>query len=84
MTEVEDARNLFGGFGQDDEQRQLSIGGQAVAFVGAKLIVVEDDAFAGNDGAESGDDFRPAGDHPGVWFRHSHPYGLGGMVTGIM
>ncbi len=69
---AQDARNLIGGLGEDDDHRRLAIGGQAVAFIGAALRLGNDDALAGDDAAQVLGDLRPAGDDACVGLGHAH------------
>ena len=71
-ADLEDPRHLPRVFRERDGERDLSVGGQAVALVGLELVVAPDHALFGQHAAEGGDERTPPRDDVGVGFRHSH------------
>ena len=50
VAEAQDGGDLFGGFGQDDGERQLAVGGEAVGLVGFEAERLADEAASGEQG----------------------------------
>ena len=55
-ADAEDGDDLFLRVGQSDHHRQLAIGGQAVAFVGARILGIGQHAAGRQHGQQGGDD----------------------------
>ena len=70
VAELQDPRHLPDSLGQHDDQRQLPVGGQPVAFEGPHLVDGIDDALARHDGAQAGDDLVAPPHRFGIGLRH--------------
>ena len=72
LAVAQDGGHLGHRLGQHHDQRHLPVGRQRIAFVGAHAVEIVDDALAPDDGAQRGDDLRPAGENGGIERRHLH------------
>ena len=68
----EDARDLAGGAGQDDHHGKLTVGGEAVAFVGVQRVLVDDHRLGGQERAQRLGKVRAPGQRVAVGLGHLH------------
>ena len=72
MAITQDAAHLRRGLRQNNDQRALAIRRQTIAFVGAQLFLLDDDALARHDVAQRSGDFILAVDDGRIGLRHFH------------
>ena len=69
MAVAQDGGDLLGGLGQDNRERHLAVGGQAVGLVGPQADGLGDQCVRGHESGEAGDDL--------VAPRHDVRFGIG-------
>ena len=74
VAQGQDRRDLLRGARQHDRHRQRAIGGQAVALVGAQLVLRRDHALARHDLAQLCDDRIALGERGLIRLRHAHAH----------
>jgi hypothetical protein len=72
MAVFENFSDLLRRFRQHHDHRELAIGGQAIAFIGAEFLFFGDYTLAGDNPAQRSDDFATPGDDISIWVGHPH------------
>jgi hypothetical protein len=67
---TQDTADLPGGLRQNDDQRHLPVGGQAIGFKRPHAIGMVNDALAGNDFPQGGSDLGAPAQNGGIRFGH--------------
>jgi hypothetical protein len=80
VTIAEHFGDLPGVFRQHDDQRGLAISGKTVGFVSPQLVLIDDDPFTGNNGAQGRGNLAPGVDDPALGLRHAHRLSLRPMA----
>ena len=76
VTIAEDRRHLVRRFRQDDDERQLAVGRQAIALVRAQSLGFDDHTVVGNDPAHHLGNLGSPREDIRIRFRHAHDRGL--------
>ena len=85
IAQAQDLGHLRGGLGQHDRHRHRAVGREAIALIGAQLVLGRDHPLARHDLPQAQHDLRALGERRRVGLRHAHrggPLAAAGPLPG--